>query len=172
MITNIVATAKLNTDFDLERVSVEDDMSSYNPTKFSALLMRRLSPFKSHCQLYRNGKITVNGARTTRQARALCRMYCRILRRLGFASATVTDFKIVNIVASHVFDHPLNLRKLYKVLPRAVYEPELFPGLSCKLSNCTAVLFYSGKVNLLGLKHESHVSTGIAELTALINLAK
>ena len=48
------------------------------------------------------------------------------------------------------------MEKIFHLLPSSSpnddYSPELFPGLSVRMSGCTAVMFHSGKVNFLGCK--------------------
>ena len=119
-------------------------------------------PFKAHCQLYRNGKITVNGAKSARGAKALTRRFAKQLAGIGYR-CVVTNFKVVNMVATCNFERRLNLGELSKVF-RADFCPELFPGLRVKLSECSAVLFHTGKCNLLGGKCLLDIQSGFIEL--------
>jgi transcription initiation factor TFIID TATA-box-binding protein len=166
-ITNIVATAYLNCPLDLQKINDTLPLSQYLPKRFSGLLLRTFQPYKAHCQLYKNGKMTVNGAKSVRAAKALARRFSRKLCRVGFP-CSVSDFKVVNVVATCNFGKRLDLDVLAKVF-NAHFSPELFPGLRVKLSECSAVLFHTGKCNLLGGKSALDVYSGFIELYIQIN---
>ena len=106
-VSNVVATANLNCHLDLQRISEILPLTQYIPQRFSGLLLRMFHPFKAHCQLYRNGKITVNGAKSVRGARALTRRFAKQLARIGYR-CVVTNFKVVNMVATCNFHRRLN----------------------------------------------------------------
>jgi TATA-box binding protein (TBP) (component of TFIID and TFIIIB) len=169
-VRNIVATGSFGCKISLQQLSHEDLMIEYDPHKFSGLLIRRLQPFKSHCQLYCNGKFTINGARTENQATRLAETYCRMLRKVGYGSAAVKDFKIVNMVACIDFKKKLNLEALVVAAPWSHFEPELFPGLSVRLSDATCVIFRTGKCNILGAKSVSDIQSTVLELEVLFDL--
>jgi TATA-box binding protein (TBP) (component of TFIID and TFIIIB) len=166
-ITNVVAIAQLNCQLDLWKIKETwPDESKYEPRIFSGLLLRTLVPVKGHCQLYRNGHITVNGGKSVAQATELCQVFAERLRSLKF-DALVTDFTVVNIIGTCNFGRRLNLPDIYR-RGVCVYEPELFSGLSVRLSDCTAVLFHTGKCNFLGCKSEADLFAGYVEVTLLL----
>ena len=152
-VTNIVATAHLGCDLDLKHLEQQIPLAQYLPHRFSALLIRILQPHKAHCQVYRNGKITINGARSVRAARALSRKFCEMIRNAGY-STELSAFKIVNVVACCEIKSVIPIEQVYTRIksdfPHTIFNPELFPGMSVKMSKCTAVLFRSGKINFLG----------------------
>lgn len=166
-IKNVVATAELGCPVNLDHLSSCNIMAHYVPQKFSGLLIRKLKPFKSHCQVYRNGKITVNGARSTEQAQILANMYCDLIKKQGYKNAEVKNFKVVNIVASLNLGFPVKLENLHKFFDRVIYEPEIFPGASFRLIECetTCVMFHSGKCNFLGAKTELDIEAASLEVT-------
>ncbi len=149
-ITNVVATAGLGRHLPLPLLEEKLPLALYTPRKFSGLLARVLVPFKGHCQIYANGKITVNGGKSIEENEELCKIFVEQIKACGL-DVTCTGYKVVNIIASHDFGRRLNLNEI-RSLPNAMYEPELFPGLSLRLSDCTAVIFHTGKANLLGCK--------------------
>ena len=67
-VTNVVATAELGCQLKLTNILTRLPSSEYNPQKFSGLLIRITQPSKAHCQLYVNGKITVNGGKSETDA--------------------------------------------------------------------------------------------------------
>ena len=162
-ITNIVATANLNCHFDLPDIEQKVPMGLYLPQKFSALLIRTFTPFKGHCQLYANGKITVNGGKTEEESRKLLEYYVEVFTAIGYACVSST-YKVVNVVGSCDFGRRLDLGDVAKMF-NVWYEPELFPGLPVKLTTCSAVLFHTGKCNFLGGKNESDIHVGHFELS-------
>ena len=154
-ITNIISKGLLNCKLDLNDVERKLPMAQYIPRRFSGLLLRVLQPIKAHCQLYSNGKITINGGRRIRQNQALARKFTDQLINAGYA-CTLSDFVVVNMVCSVDIQRKLPLEKIFSELrihfPKIDYSPELFPGLSVRMTDCTAVLFHSGKINFLGCK--------------------
>ena len=69
-------------------------------------------------------------------------------------STTLSAFRIVNVVACCKINSGIPIEQVYTRIvsdfPLTIFNPELFPGMSVKMSNCTAVLFRSGKINFLG----------------------
>ena len=161
-IRNIVATYHLGCQLDLNDIEAKVPLTLYTPKLFSGLLLRVLQPYKAHCQLYKNGKMTVNGARTLRSARRLARRFCSLLCDIGYP-AVISDFKVVNMVACCNFGHRLRLELLSKKLG-VLYHPDIFPGLSVRLDGCTAVLFHSGKANFLGAKTKLDIDAAYLDL--------
>ena len=151
---------------DLEYIEMKLPMAQYHPKRFSSLLIRVLKPYKAHCQLYKNGKMTVNGARIPSESLALANRFSRMLRSIGY-DTSVSNFKIVNVVGSCNLNRKLDLGCLSLILGEN-YCPELFPELRVKLSDCTAMLFCSGKCNLLGGKSELDLQAGLLELEILL----
>ena len=166
-ITNIVAVAQLNCPLDLTALEKELDMGQYLPKRFSGLLVRVLHPFKAHCQLYKNGKITVNGARSIRAARALAQRFCIGINKIGYA-CFLSDFTVVNMVASYNYGQRISLEKVVLAIcvdfPQTDYCPEIFSGLTVRLPTCTAVLFHSGKINFLGARSELDLQAALIDI--------
>lgn len=116
--------------------------------------------------MYENGKLTVNGGKSIEENEELCRVFVEQIKSCGI-DVKCSGYKIVNIVACHDFGRRLNLNEI-RNLPNAMYEPELFPGLSLRLSDCTAVVFHTGKVNLLGAKSMMELWAAEIELNLFI----
>ena len=170
-ITNVVATAQLGCCLDLASVEAKLPLAQYLPLRFSGLLLRQLKPYKAHCQLYKNGKITVNGAKSIPEAEALVERFTAQLRSISYV-CDISNFEVVNIVASSDFHKPLALSSLCVTLRtiynRVEFTPEIFPGLSVRLSTCTAVIFHSGKVYFLGAEDILDVHAAFIELYSFI----
>ena len=166
-ITNVVATAHVSCQLNLNQLEKDLSLALYLPERFSGLLVRTLLPSKAHCQMYSNGKITVNGGKSIKESQKLCGIFCQRLRKCGYPQARICSYKVVNLVGSMDLQRTLTLEQLRR-LPGAVFEPELFCGLSLRTSTCTAVLFRSGKVNLLGAKDEDELIAGGLEIQYLV----
>ena len=82
----------------------------------------------------------------------------------------LTEFKIHNITASCNLQFPIDLGKLYRILQNSIYEPELFPGLTFRLSypKVTFLIFTSGKIVLTGAKIEKHIYSAFRFLYPII----
>ena len=82
--------------------------------------------------------------------------------------------KIQNIVLSVVYeDTEFNLEKLAKVLDGAVYEPEVFPGITYKSVHppVSFLIFSSGKMNCVGASSMSNANQAIRDLTKKLRKA-
>ena len=165
-ITNIVATADLNCTLNLPDIEQKLPMAQYLPRQFAGLLLRIFAPKKAHCQLYSNGKITLNGGTTLDESRILLTHFAQMLQDIGYLCVP-TNFRTVNVVGSCDFGKRLDLGALAKQFD-VWYEPELFPGLRIRLETCSAVLFHTGKCNFLGGKDESDIYAGYLELVLQI----
>jgi TATA-box binding protein (TBP) (component of TFIID and TFIIIB) len=125
-ICNVVAVGEFGCHLDLNTIAgCREICVDYRPRVFSGLLIRTQQPRKSHCQLYCNGKFTVNGATSEEDAKDLSDFYCQLVRQLGYKTAVVKNFKIVNIVASVDFGRQIDLAVIKTNHPQAVYEPEI-----------------------------------------------
>ncbi len=82
--------------------------------------------------------------------------------------------KIVNMVVSTEFKHPLNLEKIASVLPNTEYNPEQFPGLVIRLKTpkSSALLFTTGRVVCTGAKTMKEVKEAIDKIIKLLEKVK
>ena len=165
-ITNIVATVDLNCTLNLPDIEQKLPMAQYLPRQFAGLLLRIFVPEKAHCQLYGNGKITINGGTTLDESRIFLKHFAQMLQDIGY-HCVPTNFRTVNVVGSCDFGKKLDLGALAKQFD-VWYEPEQFPGLRIRLETCSAVLFHTGKCNFLGGKDESDIHAGYLELVLQI----
>lgn len=78
--------------------------------------------------------------------------------------------KVDNISANFSLANKINLRDLYEKTQNCKYNTERFPGLFLKLENSTAVIFNSGKVNILGCKTESQVLQAWNKVKEIVNV--
>lgn len=70
----------------------------------------------------------------------------------------IVGFKIDNITASFNLGCKIPLHEIKAVHKNCKYNREKFPALFYKHANGTALIFASGKVNIVGCKKESHIN--------------
>ena len=87
---------------------------------------------------------------------------------------TGVRIKIQNIVLSVTYeDTEFNLEKVTKLLDGAVYDPEVFPGITYKSEHPRAsfLIFASGKMNCVGASSMSDAKQAIWKLTRKLRKA-
>ena len=87
----------------------------------------------------------------------------------------VVKTKIQNIVLSVTYeDTEFNLEKVAKLLDGAVYDPEVFPGITYKSVHPPAsfLIFSSGKMNCVGASSMSDAKQAIGKLTRKLRKAR
>jgi len=82
--------------------------------------------------------------------------------------------RIVNMVVSTDFKHPLNLEKIASTLPNTEYNPDQFPGLVIRLKTpkSSALLFTTGRVVCTGAKTMKEVKESIHKIMKLLERVK
>ena len=178
---NLVATANLNCKkLDLRKIAQWCRNAEYNPSRFSAVIMRIRNP-KTTALIFSTGKIVITGAKSENDIMQAARIFEKTVQKVivGDAeerinenlsnldkgatdnaivpSVKLSDLQIQNIVASTDVGFSIKLEKLkeeQKEIARCHYEPELFPGLIYKIEDPKVVLliFTSGKIVLAGAK--------------------
>lgn len=75
----------------------------------------------------------------------------------------LSDFRVVNVVASTQLDATLDLASIYRMLGHAQYEPEIFSGLIYRRENpkATVILFSTGKVVSVGTTSQEEAREAI-----------
>ncbi len=152
-IQNIVASANLGTELDLNRLAVSMSGAEYDPEKFPGLVFRLKEP-KTAVLLFRSGKIVCTGSRTLEQVKTTIVTVAGMVKKAGFNVSDNPDYEVQNIVASSDLGEPVNLTSvvLSLGLDNVEYEPEVFPGLVYRLNDPKVVilLFQSGRLVCTG----------------------
>jgi TATA-box binding protein (TBP) (component of TFIID and TFIIIB) len=141
-------------------------------------------------KLFNNGKIQVNGAKTTAEALANARMLCSLLEVVlaqTAGSVVIVDFNLQMMNANFGFDRALNLDNVKPLLPVMHVMPTLekkqHNALRFKLcmsegapvtrgiktSSVSVFVFASGKIILSGAKEPCHVLRAFDTLTKLLD---
>lgn len=80
-----------------------------------------------------------------------------ILSEFFSSTAKILNSKIDNITATFSYPGEVDISFLKSINPDFIYNKERFPGLFIKLPSGTAIIFNSGKINIIGSKSERDV---------------
>jgi len=94
---------------------------------------------------------------------------CIIQRKLLNFNCKVENIVIDNITGVAVFPYKINLRTLLQYSQYSKYDREKFPGVFLKLGEATAIIFESGKVNILGCKDYTCLQQAWKKVDLLLN---
>jgi transcription initiation factor TFIID TATA-box-binding protein len=140
--------------------------AEYNPKRFSGVIVRLRDP-KTTALLFSSGKVICAGAKSESDSALAMKKYVCILRRLGFAEASMRDFRVQNVVGLSDVRFPVRLEAMAVKYPQfCCYEPEIFPGLVFRLSNprVCVIVFVSGKVVLTGGRSKQHLNDALVRV--------
>lgn len=153
-VENVVASADLGFEIDLESLGNDLDGVSYDPDQFPGLVYRTTNP-KATALLFRSGKVVCTGAQSEDDVENALDTLYNELNNLGM-DFDHPDFEVQNIVTSADLDATLNLNAIAigLGLENVEYEPEQFPGLVYRLEepDVVVLLFGSGKLVITGGK--------------------
>ena len=168
-IENVVASASVEQEIDLEAVFRKCPGTEYNPEQFPGLVLRLVKP-KTSTLIFRTGKMVCTGAKSEEMAVEAVRAVVRHLRRRGVRIKKDAVIVIQNIVAAINLHGAIQIERAARILPRSMYEPEQFPGLIHRMVEPKAVvlLFASGKMVCTGTKRETDVFRSVHGLHALL----
>ena len=153
-IVNIISTYSLNCKLDLNEISQKDYKTVYKPKRFTALMKK--FP-KGTALIFPNGKCVIAGTKTIEETQEITSKIAKLVRKF---KPKGSNLKIRNIVAScnltgratkkegTIFD----LRKIYELASKALYEPERYSALTMDFSGVKVVIFHTGKINITGAK--------------------
>jgi len=81
----------------------------------------------------------------------------------------IIDIRIDNITASFNFNKQIDLKYLKQTYSNVKYNSERFPGLFFKFNTGTAILFSSGKINIVGCKNTETILELWKKLLLILN---
>ena len=164
-IENVVASATLKQNIDLNSIVRVFPGVEYRPEQFPGLVYRLKKP-KTATLIFSSGKMVCTGAKSEKQARKAVMKVTDELKRDGIVIVGKPEIKIQNIVASAGLGGKIDLEKSTYSLRRTMYEPEQFPGLIYRMEEPKVVilLFASGKLVCTGAKKEGEVHIAVAKL--------
>ena len=164
-IENVVATATLHQNIDLNSIVRVFPGVQYRPEEFPGLVYRLRKP-KTATLIFGSGKMVCTGAKSERQARKAVMKVVDELKRNGIVILSKPEIQVQNIVASVGLGGYIDLEKLTYSLKRTMYEPEQFPGLIYRMDDPKVVIlvFTSGKLVCTGAKKETEVYRAVTKL--------
>jgi transcription initiation factor TFIID TATA-box-binding protein len=164
-IENVVASATLKQNIDLNSIVRVFPGVEYRPEQFPGLVYRLKKP-KTATLIFSSGKMVCTGAKSEKQARKAVMKVTDELKRDGIVIVGKPEIMIQNIVASAGLGGTIDLEKSTYSLRRTMYEPEQFPGLIYRMDEPKVVilLFASGKLVCTGAKKEVELHRAIAKL--------
>lgn len=170
-IVNVVATANLRQEVDLDAVSklpnVLYDFDIYPCAYFKDETM------KGKVSIFGSGKMISIGTMSESDAFADLNHVAQTLWEAEIIKPTSLDLKIRNIVATLDLGRPIDLERLTHQLKGIVYEPEQFPGAIYRPSSgkdVSALIFASGKIVLAGIRSGKLVPILAKQITKEIDL--
>ena len=164
-IENVVATATIHQNIDLNSIVRVFPGVEYRPEQFPGLVYRLKKP-KATTLIFSSGKMVCTGAKSERQSRKAVMKVVDELKRSGIVILSKPEIQIQNIVASVGLGGHIDLEKATYSLKHTMYEPEQFPGLIYRMEDPKVVIliFGSGKLVCTGAKKETDVHRAIAKL--------
>ncbi len=167
-IENVVATAVLNQSIDIKKTIKNFPSSKYDPNKFPGAVIRLKQP-RSVILAFKSGSIVCTGTKSEEMAfSAIQKFVSEIKNSNNLTNVSISDIKIVNMVASCNLGNKIHLEQTARTLPRSMYEPEQFPGIIHRLShpNTVALIFASGRLVCVGAKstQEIHLSVNTVRM--------
>ena len=163
-IENIVSSGSVAHAIDLEFISATIKDCTFSRRKFPGAVYHMQDP-KSAALIFESGRVVITGLHRPEDTPAALQNILNNLKKAGITCLDKPEVAITNIVCSCDLGYPLNLGRIMVALmdhERVEYEPEVFPGLVCRISDPKIVflLFSSGKIIITGGKNMEHVKVG------------
>jgi len=164
-IENVVASAAVDAEIDLDKVAATLSNAEYEPEQFPGLVLRLTDP-KAAILVFSSGKMVCTGAKKPKMVRVAIEKTIKQLKGAGITIRGKATITVQNIVASSDLGVELNLDKIAFSLQNAEFEPEQFPGLVFRVFDPKVVflLFRSGKIVCTGAKKQVDVARGVEKL--------
>jgi len=164
-IENVVATATLHQNVDLNAIVRIFPGVEYKPEQFPGLVYHLKKP-KTTTLIFSSGKMVCTGGKSERQARKAVMKVVDELKGKGIVIRSEPEIQIQNMVASVGLGGQIDLEKVTYSLKRTMYEPEQFPGLIYRMDDPKVVIliFSTGKLVCTGAKKEAEIHKAVAKL--------
>ena len=168
-IVNVVASASIKEQLDLDEITKKFPDTEYHPEQFPGLVFRLKEP-KTATLVFRTGKMVCTGSTSEELAVKAVNMVVAKLRKGGIKIKKDAVVTVQNIVSSINLGGKISLERAARTLPRSMYEPEQFPGVIHRMIDPKTVilLFASGKLVCTGAKTEKDVYRSINNLHSML----
>lgn len=167
-VENIVASATIGRDIDLQKAVNALDGAEYDRGRFPGVIYRVKEP-KIAVLIFRSGKIVCTGARSMEDVRMVIETVIKFLRKAKMPVTLNPKIKVENIVATCDLESIINLNAIAITLSleKIEYEPEQFPGLVYRMDEPKIVMLFfgSGKIVCTGAKEIKDVEKSVEIIT-------
>lgn len=145
-IENVVATATLNQNLDLNEIKKNFPLINYNPREFPGAVFKINSP-KTTTLIFRTGNLVCTGAKSEKHTFLGINNVIEKLRS-KIQIKNNPKISIQNIVTTANLGGTILIENAAQILPRSMCEPDQFLGLIHRTLNPKSVLllFASGKL--------------------------
>jgi transcription initiation factor TFIID TATA-box-binding protein len=168
-IENVVASATIDQNLDLDDIQKKFPGVEYNPESFPGAVFRLSKP-KTATLLFKTGKMVCTGSKSSEMAKKAVDTVVDKLRKGKIKIKNEATVTIQNMVASVNLGGRIHLEQAARIVPRSMYEPEQFPGLIHRMIDPKTVIliFSSGKLVCTGGKTEQEVYRSVNNLHNLL----
>ena len=170
-VQNVVASARLKHEIDLDAIVKAFPNVEYTPEVFPGLVFKLKRP-KSSILIFRNGKMVCTGAKSERDALRAVRKAVKELRKAGIVISGKPEITITNIVATiDLGEVGIDIEKAaYEFREGYMYEPDQFPGAVYRMQEpkVTFLIFSSGKLVCSGAKTEEDVYKAVKKIRNIL----
>jgi len=164
-IQNVVASADLHQNIDLESIARTFPKVQYKPDQFPGLVYRLKKP-KAAVLIFGTGKLIIAGAKSEKRATRAVSKLVEELKTGGLVILGKPDVTIRNVVASADLGDRIDLEDAANILTGTIYEPDQFPGLIYRMKEPKVVIliFTSGKLVCAGAGSEVDAERAVSKL--------
>ena len=162
-IQNTVTTADLKQKIDISSFNEYEHLSS-NLALYACGYVKDDS-MKGRVTVFASGKLISVGTKSPEDSKKELRKASKILQKHKLSKPVKITPQVRNIVSRFDLKRKLDIEKLARSLPKSLYEPEMFPGLTYRIQNsCVALLFSSGKGVIAGAKSIEEINSSFYEI--------
>lgn len=167
-IQNTVATADLKQKVDIAQFNKYKHLST-NLELYRCGYVKD-DTMTGRVSIFRTGKMISVGTKSPKQADTELKKAYQILKNYKFVKNVRIKSQVQNIVSRFNLNRNLPIETLARTLPRAIYEPEQFPGIIYKIQDsCTALLFASGKGVIAGAKSIDETNSALFDVKSRLD---
>ena len=170
IIENVVATAGINQELNIEKIVKKFPNANYNPKKFPGAIIKLESP-RATIILFRTGNIVCTGTTSEKKAKEALTFFTNKLEEFGIDLIHgLSEVKIENIASSCNLKSEIHLEQAARTLPRSLYEPEQFPAIIHRMHypKTVILLFASGKLVCTGAKATKDIHLSVNSFRSML----
>ena len=161
---NLVVSVSIDQRINLEQFAKKAKEIEYDPDHFPGAIYRMKEPRVS-ALIFSSGKVNCTGARHWDEIPIIVKMLEKKFKEGGLKPKKI-ESKVQNLVVSANLGYEVNIDVAATELDNVEYEPEQFPGLIFRVKEpkCVALVFTSGKINVVGAKEWEFIDKAIAHV--------